>query len=1447
MLDEAVKKARRTTGLAVVFVKEHPASFFLLLFAVSLLVAIIHLVMGDSAAANGAATYGYCFLVLAVIFQALPNTLMSVSLLIAAVASLSVFGVLSLDVLSYPSFLLSTATILSLYYALFHETRPLGSISFRGTAIPTVKLIIEVMVILSPLVSLTLDPNSMFGPVRMLLLFVTFTFSIGYVVLELIGGNMLLSLDDFCVATGLGISLTALVSILFSAVRLPVGLSVSLVYALIGCISLTRRSISGRSFVERNAGLDYSASSISLLILVLLFFLLGTILVTGKSVLVFPSSSLQDFASSRAILTGSIRSHPLQNSSRSALYVSLYEGVRLDALPGIQLALSLITLLFAISSCLALVKIFGFRASLGFSAAFVLFLFVFSGDSWLLIVRRAAGGIEPSQTLPSLPFWSYDSLGYSSRSYIGSQSTKILPILLSCVIILMRREPDRKIGYLPLALVTSYLGMAYPSVLLTLFLSMLFVGFPINQMKGDKARILVLASMISFLVCVMGGFVFSNPHLFLLASGIAVTILLTRYQKTGILSLPFGISSSRLGFLAGFVLLSLYSIYLYSWVSYPWTQSTRVSSLLAGLFISQSSGVIGFLAISCLFFLGSDREHDELLKAPFLMFLLSSIMLFVISYWDLQIMQTGLGIEQLVDLMGICISLIAVVGLVKVSSFVGSFGSGKVLGLVLVSLVSVYGLNGYLVTINARAEGLTRANFPTEDGLDAISFLDDYYRSKENTLVVHSTSATLPLALSPPNQLSESGLLFNSVSAEMTDLLLSGRKGNVLVQVNNNDWGEFNRSYIYLSRLSKIDPIFSNKEYTLFEMAIHDGLVPESENVLVVPRNRTTATLFDPVLALSTLGARFTTRSETDVNLFRSKTLLLFQDPVEPADQDEERSLFQFLVQSYINETRSRPSGIVGDYAFVNGTWSLKSGLLLGGDGRSSDRGYIVPNKNSSIFSGQFLITVQPPISAKSYFGFVYAFNDPDHCRILLLEFGQSSATRAYMLRIDGSRRVFYPTEGIDVNQWLRSGTNRVKVNINASRQILETNGVAVLDLNETLEEGRFGLYYQGPFTFTLGGSSRSKPADEIDANDYAAFVANGGDLMIFNTDGFNFFASKIFSSIGSLVTVTRVVGPNSSQIPATEVHSVGLREDAQMTSSFQGENATIPLVIRLSIADGTLTYINIYDLLRSRPDLVTPVLGLSGLILHENGPTLPNFRRIAFCSANLTGRVLIRANSMISSIEAPSSSGPFPVIIFGDSIQNLTYGSAKSIQVKRMDSILVNCSRALISNDVGGFYQRFQIDGDLWISFPGYCEISLYSGTEGQQVIYEVNGTDLRLHLPYANKLDLSLLLPNVDVAGIADFTSLHFLYNDAPLSLSATLGHAKLSGRIEFAIAVSDNYKLAGIVKLGVVNDEPIGVDDRIILPYLLFWALASLPFLLVLLLILAYQSRRAAGFEA
>lgn len=1447
MLDEAVKKARRGIGVAFVFAERHPACLFFLFFTVSLLVAMIRLLMGDNAAANSAATYGYYFLVLAVIFQALPNALMSVSLLIAAISSLSVFTVLSLDVLSFPSFLLSAATILSLYYGLFHENHPSGSVSFGGTAIPAFKFMFEAMVILSPLISLTLDPNSIFGPIRLVLLLVAFTFSIGSIVLELLGGSVLLSLDDVCVATGVGISLTSLISIVFSVVGLPVAPSMSLFYALIGCVWLAQKLISGKSFLERKAGFDYTASPISLLILVLLFFLLGTFLVTGNSVLVFPSSSLQDFASSRAILTGSLRSYPLENASRSALYVSLYEGVRLETLPGIQVALSLITFLLAISSCFALVKAFGFKRSLAFSVAFVLFLFLFSGDSWLLVVRRAAGGIEASQTLPSLASWSYDLLSFSSRSYIGSQSTKILPILLSCILILMKRESGKVIGYLPLALVASYLGMAYPSVLLTLFLSMLLVGFPGSSMKGGVLRILLLANLVSFFICVIGNFSSSNPHLLLIAGNVVVTGLMSHYGKTGIISLPSGISSSRLGFFLGFVLLSLSSIYLYSWVSYPWTQSTRVSSLLAGLFIDESSGVVGFLAVSCLFFLGSDREYDELLKAPFAIFLLSCVMLFAISYCDLQIMQTGLGIEQLVDLMDISISLIAVVGLMEVGSFLGTFRSDKLLGLLLVSLVSIYGLNGYLATINVRVEELTHSNLPSKDAFEAISFLDEYYRSEKDTLVVHSTNATLPLALSPSNHLRESWLLFNSSSPEMTDLLLSGRKGKVLVQINNNDWGELNRSYIYLSSLSKIDPIFSNKEYTIFETEIRDGLVPESENVLVVPPNRTTATSFDPVLILSGLGARFTARSETDASLFKSKTLFLFQDPAIPADQDEERSLFSFLAESYINETRSRASGITGDYAFVNGTWSLKSGLLLGGDGRSSDSGYLIPNTNSSGVSGQFLITVQPPISVKSYFGFVYGFIDPEHCRILLLELGQSSMAKAYMLLVDGSRRVFYPTEGIDVLEWLRSGTNRIKVSVNASRQILEVNGLTVLDLNETIDEARFGLYYRGPFTFALGGTSRSGPTGAIDANDYARFLANGGQLMIFNTDGFNFFANKIFRSIGTLVTVTRVIGSDSALIPATRVHSLGLLQGAQMTSSLQGENATVPLVTKMSIGNGTLTYINIYDLLRSNPDLVTQVLGLSGLILGQNGSALPDVRRIAFSSANLSGRISIRANSMISEIEAPSSSSPLSVIILRDSIQNVTYGSVRVIQVKKMDRVLINCSRALISNEVGGFYQRFQIDGGLWVSFPGYCEIVLYSGTEAQQVIEEVNGTDLRLHLPYANKLDLSLLLPNLDIAGMVNFTSLHFLYSDVPSSLSATSGHTTLSGRIEFGIATSDNYKVASILNLSVRNDESIGVDDRIILPYLLFWALASLPLLLTLLLITTYASRRAKRLEA
>jgi len=71
---------------------------------------------------------------------------------------------------------------------------------------------------------------------------------------------------------------------------------------------------------------------------------------------------------------------------------------------------------------------------------------------------------------------------------------------------------------------------------------------------------------------------------------------------------------------------------------------------------------------------------------------------------------------------------------------------------------------------------------------------------------------------------------------------------------------------------------------------------------------------------LSSIGASFTTRLDTDDNLLNQKQLFLSYD-VPSANYTEPRTsaLFLSFLESYMNETSARKQGITGKHAFMTG------------------------------------------------------------------------------------------------------------------------------------------------------------------------------------------------------------------------------------------------------------------------------------------------------------------------------------------------------------------------------------------------------------------------------------------------------------------------------------------------------------------------------------------------
>ncbi|MGC8935508.1 MAG: hypothetical protein ACP5LN_10155, partial [Thermoproteota archaeon] len=364
-------------------------------------------------------------------------------------------------------------------------------------------------------------------------------------------------------------------------------------------------------------------------------------------------------------------------------------------------------------------------------------------------------------------------------------------------------------------------------------------------------------------------------------------------------------------------------------------------------------------------------------------------------------------------------------------------------------------------------------------------------------MLIASKNSEASLASAPPEYLKEGQLLFYSSKPELVNLLLSQGNKKILVYLSSKDLDDAKSSLFYNNYLLSSKPIFKNDAASVYEITSSSKLSPKSSNVLVVPSyENVVGSNYSYVLNIFSKLSSFTTRLDTDANLFSSKNLFLSYDPPVPNYSEPRTSaLFLSFLESFVDEQKARSKGIVGKYAFITGNWSSRSGLLIGGNGLPSSRGFFVPNKNFSSAFAEFSITPLTSSSLSSVFGFVYDFKDTEHFRALFMVFKPSGVVSVYRLFINGSETDMFPLGGKDTVPWFPGETLIFGVNISSSYQRFYLDNQEVLNLNETLRSSKLGFFYFGFYYVVVGRVTKFREVPLRNIDDYINFLLEGGNL----------------------------------------------------------------------------------------------------------------------------------------------------------------------------------------------------------------------------------------------------------------------------------------------------------------------------------------------------------------
>ncbi|RSN76942.1 hypothetical protein, partial [Candidatus Methanodesulfokora washburnensis] len=279
-------------------------------------------------------------------------------------------------------------------------------------------------------------------------------------------------------------------------------------------------------------------------------------------------------------------------------------------------------------------------------------------------------------------------------------------------------------------------------------------------------------------------------------------------------------------------------------------------------------------------------------------------------------------------------------------------------------------------------------------------------------------------------------------------------------------------------------------------------------------------------------------------------------------------------------------------------------------------------------------------------------------------------------------------------------------------------------------------------------------------------------------------------------------------------------------------------------IGNGTLTVVNVHSLIDKKLPL-DEFIGLSNIFPKEEVRYVYRGSSAAFAGAKIQGKAVLSSDSVVSGVislpRPPTvvirnitvSLPGIPVNVFLNG-QRINATNVSAIRIKKIERISLEASTATIMKEGDGFSQKFSVEGAIWIKFPGYSEILL----EPQNRSF--NGSDIALNFVAPSGFVVQLLQPKVSASGNITFSSFYSFDRNLPLFMSSNGTDLSLEGNIDFEIIASDNYKLIRITGLRAEGRKLNLVDDRIMLPYILFWIIAVAPLLLFSILI------REAGRE-
>ncbi|MGB9831809.1 MAG: hypothetical protein ACPLSP_07045, partial [Fervidicoccus fontis] len=309
-------------------------------------------------------------------------------------------------------------------------------------------------------------------------------------------------------------------------------------------------------------------------------------------------------------------------------------------------------------------------------------------------------------------------------------------------------------------------------------------------------------------------------------------------------------------------------------------------------------------------------------------------------------------------------------------------------------------------------------------------------------------------------------------------------------------------------------------------------------------------------------------------------------------------------------------------------------------------------------------------------------------------------------------------------------------------------------------------------------------------ADDYLKYAREGGRLIILNTNGYGYFASRTLNLSEEAINVTMITGLQTLQLPiALSVSKLSVKsQDSDVLGYYLSQQDSSIYAFREKIGSGEIIYVNVYPIINAIQNAAekSQFYYILGGLLKPVGIALEPFKytppslSATFNYVEASGKITANSSSIIFPLDINLRK-----VVFTDWMGEKTEAfNVTKIALADYSHIQVDASNMTIGNG-RGFYSTLKVKGgaDIKIEGKAYAEASTLDGN----IIRLSNVKEVKIGDD--EPITLYLREPAVAIDGsifLKEFYSSGSLYQK-----TRTYGQdLKVNGTIQMTIYMSDAY---------------------------------------------------------